>query len=197
MSQDWRESLSSALCPISQSLMTDAVMTCDGHSYSAEAIKKWFERKQNSPITNLPLPSTELRPNYALRRLLAELEISKASTTSSAGAAGQNEVEQQPTHGLFMFETHSLTPMFSGPTDILSDFVKTLAPAVVLACSERKIDEESKISYVKLDDDSGWCRERDLLPLQTSVGVFAFQALYNIRRKTSSTMMNIPCPYLD
>ena len=62
------------LCPILHSLMVDPVVLEDGHSYEKAAIEEWFSTGRTySPMTNLPLASTTLRPNISLRNTIAEL----------------------------------------------------------------------------------------------------------------------------
>lgn len=66
-------------CPITFALMQDPVLAADGHTYERAAIEAWISRQQGegqapcSPLTNLPLPSTELRPNLAARHLVVSL----------------------------------------------------------------------------------------------------------------------------
>ena len=55
------------MCPITCELMDDPVLAHDGHSYERVAILNWFRNKRTSPITNVPLPSCEVFPNYALK----------------------------------------------------------------------------------------------------------------------------------
>jgi len=53
--------------------MVNPVVTCDGHIYEEEAIKRWFAQgKQTSPLTNLQLASLELQ------QLLPFLEAANA-----------------------------------------------------------------------------------------------------------------------
>ena len=54
--------------------MVDPVIAADGHSYERSAIDEWFENKVTSPITNLPLDSTALLPNYTLLTQIKEWE---------------------------------------------------------------------------------------------------------------------------
>ena len=54
-------------CPITQSLIKDPVITCDGHTYEREAIEKWFVMHDTSPLTNVELDSKVLVPNHAVR----------------------------------------------------------------------------------------------------------------------------------
>ncbi|KDO32116.1 hypothetical protein SPRG_03334 [Saprolegnia parasitica CBS 223.65] len=71
---------SAYLCPITQEVMVDPVVTMDGHSYERSAIVRWIRSSQDasrdgvatSPLTNLPLRSTVLIPNLALKKAIAE-----------------------------------------------------------------------------------------------------------------------------
>lgn len=53
-------------CPITQNIMVEPVKTCDGHVYDKEAIQKWFDYKNTSPLTNLILSTLMLEPYDAL-----------------------------------------------------------------------------------------------------------------------------------
>ncbi|KAK7913179.1 hypothetical protein WMY93_013390 [Mugilogobius chulae] len=56
------------LCPITRELMKDPVIAADGYSYEKEAIESWINTKnRSSPMTNLPLLTTLLTPNYTLK----------------------------------------------------------------------------------------------------------------------------------
>jgi hypothetical protein len=65
------------LCPISSELMTDPVMTEDGHTYERAEIEKWFATaatrngRCRSPLTNAFI-STNVVPNVALRKLIED-----------------------------------------------------------------------------------------------------------------------------
>ncbi|KAK3715698.1 hypothetical protein LTR37_006923 [Vermiconidia calcicola] len=50
-------------CPISHTLMEDAVTASDGHTYSQVAISQWFSIKRSSPMTGLALQDTSLTSN--------------------------------------------------------------------------------------------------------------------------------------
>eukprot|EP00435_Cladocopium_sp_Y103_P024119 s53_g5.t2 len=65
--------LPSFRCPISQEVMREPVVTCDGQTYEKQNIQEWFRRgTQTSPLTNLPLDSKEVVPNLALRQAVAD-----------------------------------------------------------------------------------------------------------------------------
>ncbi len=63
------------LCPITQGIMEDPVVTADGFSYERIAIERWFERNRHlsrvpSPLTNLPLANRSLVPNMSLKQAI-------------------------------------------------------------------------------------------------------------------------------
>ena len=61
------------ICPITQSIMIDPVMTINGESYEKHAILKWFRRssKKNTkdPLSNETLKTRKVVPNLVLSRL--------------------------------------------------------------------------------------------------------------------------------
>jgi hypothetical protein len=61
-------------CPILHELMSDPVLTCDGYTYERDAIERWLEDNNTSPITNNVLANKELTPNYALRSAIEKEE---------------------------------------------------------------------------------------------------------------------------
>ena len=59
-------------CPVTCELMKDPVMADDGHTYERVAIEQWFATgKRTSPKTNESLPSTVVRPNHAVKSMIA------------------------------------------------------------------------------------------------------------------------------
>jgi len=55
------------MCPITQDIMKDPVLSSDGYTYERDAIEKWFAQSNKSPLTGLVLSDTSLRPNHNLR----------------------------------------------------------------------------------------------------------------------------------
>lgn len=53
-------------CPISHTLMEDAVKASDGHTYSAAAIRQWFSIRASSPMTGLNIQDTNLDPETSI-----------------------------------------------------------------------------------------------------------------------------------
>ncbi|PWA88505.1 U-box domain-containing protein kinase family protein [Artemisia annua] len=60
------------ICPILKDVMIDPCVAADGYTYDRRAIEKWFEESDNSPMTNLPLTSRSLTPNYTLFSAIME-----------------------------------------------------------------------------------------------------------------------------
>eukprot|EP00357_Protocruzia_adherens_P028825 CAMPEP_0115007046 /NCGR_PEP_ID=MMETSP0216-20121206/20903_1 /TAXON_ID=223996 /ORGANISM="Protocruzia adherens, Strain Boccale" /LENGTH=172 /DNA_ID=CAMNT_0002373827 /DNA_START=38 /DNA_END=556 /DNA_ORIENTATION=+ len=55
------------VCPITQQIMRDPVMTPYGHTYEREAIEEWINKNHNDPMTQQPLEVSQLSSNYSLR----------------------------------------------------------------------------------------------------------------------------------
>lgn len=60
------------ICPILQDVMNDPCVAADGYTYDRQAIEKWIQENDNSPITMLPLPHKNLIPNYNLLSAIVE-----------------------------------------------------------------------------------------------------------------------------
>ena len=61
------------LCPISQDVMKDPVLTTAFQTYERESIEKWFALgRRTDPMTGQRLGSTALRPNGPLRDAIQE-----------------------------------------------------------------------------------------------------------------------------
>lgn len=58
------------ICPITNDIMTDPVITADGHTYERAAIERWLAGSSMSPLTGLELKHTDLTPNFIMRGLL-------------------------------------------------------------------------------------------------------------------------------
>ncbi|KAK2853859.1 hypothetical protein Q5P01_006520 [Channa striata] len=65
------------LCPITREPMKDPVIAADGYSYERDAIESWIHTKnRSSPMTNLPLLTTLLTPNYTLKMAIGRWKTS-------------------------------------------------------------------------------------------------------------------------
>ena len=58
-------------CPITTQIMLDPVMVADDHTYEREAIEQWFISNNTSPITREALSNKTLRPNQAIKGIIA------------------------------------------------------------------------------------------------------------------------------
>nr|XP_043633966.1 U-box domain-containing protein 35-like [Erigeron canadensis]XP_043633967.1 U-box domain-containing protein 35-like [Erigeron canadensis] len=63
------------ICPILEHVMIDPCVAADGYTYDRRAIEKWFEENDSSPMTNLPLTSKSLTPNYTLFSAIMEWKL--------------------------------------------------------------------------------------------------------------------------
>ena len=72
-------------CPITMSLMHDAVVTCDGHSYERGSIIQWLRRHSTSPKSNVSLGSKALVTNRALAQMSRVLCSSQHQSGVGAG----------------------------------------------------------------------------------------------------------------
>ncbi|KAL8539556.1 hypothetical protein ACS0TY_001240 [Phlomoides rotata] len=64
-------------CPILNEVMADPCVAADGYTYDRKAIEVWLQRKDTSPVTQLPLPHKYLIPNYALLSAIMEWKSGK------------------------------------------------------------------------------------------------------------------------
>jgi hypothetical protein len=62
----------SFVCPITQDLMRDPVITPHGISFERSAIQDWISKNPNCPFTNKPLKKEDLVTNYALKNSIQE-----------------------------------------------------------------------------------------------------------------------------
>ncbi|KAF4364939.1 hypothetical protein F8388_020653 [Cannabis sativa] len=54
------------ICPILKDVMNDPCAAADGYTYDRKAIEMWLQSSDISPMTNLPLSTKNLVPNYTL-----------------------------------------------------------------------------------------------------------------------------------
>lgn len=74
-------------CSISQDIMNDPVITCDGHTYDRYSIERWFQYNSTSPLTGLRLDSTVLISNIALKNAIDKyFQFVKDKSSSSSEA---------------------------------------------------------------------------------------------------------------
>jgi len=69
----------SFVCPITQELMRDPVITPHGISFERNAIQDWINKNPSCPFTKKPLKKEDLVTNYALKNSIHEY-LKKYST---------------------------------------------------------------------------------------------------------------------
>jgi U-box domain/C2 domain len=74
-------------CPITGEPMIDPVVAADGHTYERNAIARWLQTSDKSPLTGSLLPHKNLVPNYVL--------LSSIQETADALIAGTKQQQQQ------------------------------------------------------------------------------------------------------
>jgi hypothetical protein len=62
------------MCPIMHETMSEPVLAADGHTYERQAIERWLQMHNTSPMTGAPLAHRYLTENFALRHLIASYE---------------------------------------------------------------------------------------------------------------------------
>nr|CAD1818010.1 unnamed protein product [Ananas comosus var. bracteatus] len=73
-------------CPISLEVMRSPVSLCTGVTYDRSSIQRWLDSGHRTcPATRLPLPSTHLVPNLALRRLILSAAAAAAAEDDDGG----------------------------------------------------------------------------------------------------------------
>ncbi|PRP81596.1 hypothetical protein PROFUN_01103 [Planoprotostelium fungivorum] len=60
------------LDPITQELMLDPVLCCDGYTYERGSIEKWLRTSHTSPMTNLKLQTKKMFENRVLKNLIEQ-----------------------------------------------------------------------------------------------------------------------------
>eukprot|EP00747_Dinoflagellata_sp_TGD_P184628 gnl/TRDRNA2_/TRDRNA2_40440_c0_seq1.p1 gnl/TRDRNA2_/TRDRNA2_40440_c0~~gnl/TRDRNA2_/TRDRNA2_40440_c0_seq1.p1 ORF type:complete len:707 (-),score=155.00 gnl/TRDRNA2_/TRDRNA2_40440_c0_seq1:30-2150(-) len=83
------------MCPIMHERMSEPVLAADGHTYEKQAIQRWLQLHNTSPMTGAPLAHRYLTENFALRHLIASYEEEQGSTRNreQEGEAGLDEDE--------------------------------------------------------------------------------------------------------
>merc|ERR1712003_15117 len=62
------------MCPIMHERMNEPVLAADGHTYERQAIEKWLQMHNTSPMTGAPLAHRYLTENFALRHIIASYD---------------------------------------------------------------------------------------------------------------------------
>jgi len=88
------EAFAELLCPITQSLPVDPVMAEDGKVYERDAIEKWLESHQRSPLTNVAM-GTKLLPALQTKNMIRAMVKSGALTGEKVDAWKEKLAEEE------------------------------------------------------------------------------------------------------
>ena len=69
-SDDQLTHIQSFVCPITQEIMMEPVVTKYGHSYEKSAIVFWVSKHGSCPLTNQQLKLEEIFPNFNLKHAI-------------------------------------------------------------------------------------------------------------------------------
>ncbi len=84
------------LCPITTELMRDPVMLTDGHVYEKQAIKRWLDNHNTSPLTKAVVDKTIMIPCFVLRKLIEEYMSGNKNTNENKEAKPKSEPKREP-----------------------------------------------------------------------------------------------------
>ncbi|CAI0449642.1 unnamed protein product [Linum tenue] len=60
------------VCPILKEVMKEPCVAADGYTYEREAIERWLQENEKSPMTNVALSNKNLLPNYTILAAIVE-----------------------------------------------------------------------------------------------------------------------------
>lgn len=113
------------ICPISQEVFIDPVMSPRGNYYEKAAITKWLrDGHRTSPMTNQPLNEKQLAPNLAMRKVVKHwqkqnkpiVEVAAESKNEVASPLSLSKVVQWPSNNGGGTVVEITTPSFCAPT---------------------------------------------------------------------------------
>eukprot|EP01050_Picozoa_sp_SAG11_P020528 SAG11_NODE_3474_length_2426_cov_1.681564_2_plen_376_part_00 len=89
------DDLSAFICPITHAVMRDPVVDSEGNSYERAAIEKWLRSHGSSPVTRSPLCGADLRPNRALKDMVARVAALEQQLTAAAERTARSEASRE------------------------------------------------------------------------------------------------------
>jgi hypothetical protein len=92
------------LCPISHTLMQDAVTASDGHTYSRAAIERWFDVRLSSPMTGLQLSDRSLADNTTICDSANDWISGNDISAALAGASSQTAPGDHDNHAVLTLD---------------------------------------------------------------------------------------------
>ena len=83
---DQEANLDGFVCHITGELFADPVVGSDGHTYERSAIMEWLESHHTSPFTRNRMSTTDLQPNYALKKSLEAWKTRQEAANNNLSA---------------------------------------------------------------------------------------------------------------
>jgi tRNA A-37 threonylcarbamoyl transferase component Bud32 len=140
------------ICPITQEIMEQPMVTADGHSYSGPSIAAWLEAgSRTSPLTNATLAHTDLLPNISLRHAIEQWRTRQPMAIDPGRVTLSDEVIGAGTNGRVVAGTLSAY----GRTQSVA--VKQLV-ATSLAEERRQVEHEIRAHALAAARCDGVCR---------------------------------------
>jgi len=154
---------STLMCPITQEIMKDPVQGSDGQTYERDAIVRWLNQKQTSPLTNLPMGIHDLKVNAAIKYLVDQYHAGNLSALSGQipqsiqnNNSGDNKNENNNkilTHNHGILKDKGLLSIFDEYTSTKDSVSKDdLLPIDLVLCIDRS---GSMNTQVEAKDESG------------------------------------------
>ena len=154
---------STLMCPITQEIMKDPVQCSDGQTYDRDAIVRWLNQKQTSPLTNLPMGIHDLKVNAAIKYLVDQYHAGNLSAlsgqipqSSQNNNSGDNKNENNNkilTHNHGILKDKGLLSIFDEYTSTKDSVSKDdLLPIDLVLCIDRS---GSMNTPVEAKDENG------------------------------------------
>lgn len=181
------------LCPISYDIMDDPVTLEDGTTYNRSSLVEWFKKSSVSPMTNRPVDTSRITPNYALR---AAIERWKVETAAGGGtAAGGAKVVAEPVRTFRARATQ-------GGAVVLECEETAAAPLAVIVGLDRSgsMSEPSARPGSKASSEGNLLSRMDLLKhaMRVIIGMLASKkAALGICSFSDTATVNLPVRTMD
>ena len=53
------------------------IITRCGHTFQKEALESWLRKKENCPLCQIQIEKTDIKPNYTMKALVADITKKK------------------------------------------------------------------------------------------------------------------------
>jgi Mg-chelatase subunit ChlD len=152
------------LCPITQNIMNNPVITDDGYTYEESAIKQWILQKGISPMTRQPISISSLRSNRLIKDLIETFQNPALANANANTNTNTNTNTQNTNSIVFEKTTKYIKSNFDGkiyiyevtkPTSIASD---TRKPTIYICAIDVSGSMRSDCSNKNGNESDGFSR---------------------------------------